>query len=131
MSWPARWAAFHSLWAPRPCGWRPTTPSAPASSPRRARHELTERAVARLDGHNHRRVEPDSPLADAVKVTARAHQNLIWTRQRVLNQLRCVLREFYPAALETFAELVHMDCLASLAVAPTPTHAANVRVSTI
>ena len=88
-------------------------------------------AVARLDGHNHRRVEPDSALADAIKVTARAHQNLIWTRQRLLNQLRCVLREFYPAALETFAELAHVDCLAVLAVAPTPTRAASLRVVTI
>ena len=88
-------------------------------------------AVARLDGHNHRKVEPDSALADAIKVTARAHQNLIWTRQRILNQLRCVLREFYPAALEVFPELVHTDCLAALALAPTPTHAAKVRVTTI
>ena len=79
--------------------------------------------VARLDGHNHRRLEPDSSLADAIKLTARAHQNLIWTRQRQLNQLRSTLREFYPAALETFPELAHHDCLATLVVAPTPTSA--------
>lgn len=76
--------------------------------------------VARLDGHNHRLLEPDSALADAIKHTARAHQNLIWTRQRQLNQLRSVLREFYPAALATFPELAHRDCLATLTVAPTP-----------
>ena len=29
-------------------------------------------AVARLDGHNHRRLEPDSALADAIKLIARA-----------------------------------------------------------
>lgn len=81
-------------------------------------------AVARLDGHNHRRLEPDSALADAIKLTARAHQNLIWTRQRQLNQLRSTLREFYPAALETFRELAHRDCLATLAIAPTPAAAA-------
>lgn len=79
--------------------------------------------VARLDGHNHRLFEPDSALADAIKHTARAHQNLIWTRQRQLNQLRSVLREFYPAALATFPELAHSDCLATLAIAPTPTAA--------
>lgn len=77
-------------------------------------------AVARLDGHNHRRLEPDSALADAIKITARAHQTLIWSRQRQLNQLRSTLREFYPAALETFPELAHRDCLATLAVAPHP-----------
>ena len=30
---------------------------------------------------------------------ARAHQSLIWTRQRQVNQLRSTLREYYPAAL--------------------------------
>ena len=78
-------------------------------------------AVARLDGHNHRPLLADSKLVDAIKVTARAHQNLIWTRQRQLNQLRSALREFYPAALEAFPELVHGDCLGVLAAAPTPT----------
>ena len=88
-------------------------------------------AVARLDGHNHRRVEPDSALADAIKITARALQNLIWSRQRLTNQLRSTLREFYPAALKTFAELGHIDCLAVLALAPTPARAADLRVATI
>jgi transposase len=76
--------------------------------------------LARLDGHNHRPVAGDSELAEAVKVLARAHQNLIWTRQRQLNQLRSTLREFYPAALVAFDELAHGDALAVLVVAPTP-----------
>ena len=76
--------------------------------------------LARLDGHNHRPVAGDSELAEAVKVLARAHQSLIWTRQRQLNQLRSTLREFYPAALDAFDELAHSDALAVLAVAPTP-----------
>jgi hypothetical protein len=42
---------------------------------------------------------PDSELAEAIKVLARVHQSLIWTRQRQANQLRSMLREFYPAAL--------------------------------
>ena len=49
--------------------------------------------------HNHRPVAGDSELAEAVKVLARAHQTMIWTRQRQINQLRSTLREFYPAAL--------------------------------
>lgn len=76
--------------------------------------------LARTDGHNHRPIAGDSDLAEAVKVLARAHQGLIWTRQRQLNQLRSTLREFYPAALVAFSELGHPDALAVLAVAPTP-----------
>jgi transposase len=77
--------------------------------------------LARTDRHHHRRVAGDSDLAEAVKVLARAHQGLVWARQRQLNQLRSTLREFYPAALEAFAELGHRDALAVLAVASTPT----------
>jgi transposase len=55
--------------------------------------------LARTDAHNHRPIAGDSDLAEAVKVLARAHQSLIWTRQRQANQLRSTLREFYPGAL--------------------------------
>jgi hypothetical protein len=77
--------------------------------------------LVRLDGHNHRPVAGDSDLVEAVKVLARAHQSLIWTRQRQINQLRSTLREFYPGALDAFPELGHTDALAVLATAPTPT----------
>jgi transposase len=76
--------------------------------------------LARTDAHNHRPVAGDSELADAVKVLARAHQTMIWSRQRQTNQLRSTLREFYPAALEAFDDLAGRDALAVLAVAPTP-----------
>jgi transposase len=55
--------------------------------------------LVRTDRHQHRTVAADSTLAEAVKVLARAHQSLIWTRQRQINQLRSTLREFYPQAL--------------------------------
>src|SRR5437764_6722192 len=77
--------------------------------------------MVRTDRHNHRPVAGDSELARAVKVLARAHQSLIWTRQRHVNQLRSTLREFYPAALVAFEDLDSGDALAVLAVAPTPT----------
>lgn len=77
--------------------------------------------LARVDGHNHRPIAGDSVLAEAVKVLARAHQSLIWTRQRQTNQLRSTLREFYPAALDAFDNLASGDALAVLAVAPIPT----------
>src|SRR5215204_3602221 len=76
--------------------------------------------LARTDAHNHRPVAGDSELAEAVKVLARAHQSMIWTRQRQTNQLRSTLREFHPAALEAFDDLAGRDALAVLAIAPTP-----------
>ena len=52
---------------------------------------------------------------------ARAHQNLIWSRQRLVNQLRNNLREYYPAALDAFGtELAHPVALGVLDAAPTP-----------
>jgi hypothetical protein len=77
--------------------------------------------LARTDRHNHRPVAGDSDLAEAVKVLARAHQSMIWSRQRQLNQLRSTLREFYPAALEAFPQLGAAEAMAVLAMAPTPT----------
>ena len=76
--------------------------------------------LARTDGHNHRPITGDSEGAEAVKVLARAHQSLIWTRQRQVNQLRSTLREYYPAALEAFPELASGDARSVLAVGPTP-----------
>jgi transposase len=76
--------------------------------------------LARTDHHNHRPLAGDSELVESIKVLARGHQGLIWTRQRQLNQLRSTLREFYPAAIEAFPELASSDALAVLAVAPTP-----------
>lgn len=78
--------------------------------------------LVRTDRHNHRPVAGDTELAEAVKVLARAHQSLIWTRQRQLNTLRSTLREFYPAALEAFGDdLGAADILAVVGRAPTPT----------
>ena len=77
--------------------------------------------LVRTDRHNHREVAGDSELAEAVKVLARAHQNLVWSRQHQQNQLRSALREFYPGALQTFGtELFSADGLAVLGIAPTP-----------
>src|SRR6476660_10092985 len=38
--------------------------------------------LVRTDRHNHRRLAGDSPDVEAIKVLARAHQNLIWARTR-------------------------------------------------
>jgi hypothetical protein len=77
--------------------------------------------LVRTDRHNHRQVAGDSPLAEAVKLLARAHQSLLWARQRHLNVLRSALREFYPGGLAALgAQLAEPEALAVLALAPTP-----------
>jgi transposase len=88
--------------------------------------------LVRTDRHLHRQVAGDTELAEAVKVLARAHQGLIWSRQRQLNQLRNALREFYPAALVAFGtDLASADALAVLAVAPTPAEGRSLSSSRI
>jgi transposase len=78
--------------------------------------------LVRTDRHHHRPVAGDSPTVEAVKVLARAHQALVWTRQRQVNQLRNALREYYPGALGAFGtDLASPDAVAVLAAAPTPT----------
>jgi transposase len=77
--------------------------------------------LVRTDRHNHRQVAGDSPLAEAVKVLARAHQSLIWARQRHVNALRSALREFHPGALAALgAQLAEPEALAVLELAATP-----------
>jgi transposase len=87
--------------------------------------------LVRTDRHNHRRIAGDSPDAEAIKVLARAHQNLIWARTRHTNGLRSALREYYPAALEAFEDLADRDALAILGRAPTPADAGRLSVSKI
>lgn len=77
--------------------------------------------IVRTDRHNHREVAGDSGLAGAIKVLARAHQTLVWTRGRQTNQLRNALREFYPAPIEAFGgDLASPDAIAVLERLPTP-----------
>jgi transposase len=87
--------------------------------------------LVRTDRQHHRPIAGDSELAEAVKVLARAHQGLIWTRQRQVNALRSTLREFYPAALHAFDDLASRDALAVLAKAPTPEQGRALRVTQI
>lgn len=83
-------------------------------------HVLSE--IVRTDRAHHRPVAGDSEQAEVVKTLARTHQTMIWTRQRQTNQLRSMLREFYPGALAAFGtDLAGRDALAVLAIAPTPT----------
>jgi hypothetical protein len=87
--------------------------------------------MVRTDRHNHRPVAGDSELAGAIKVLARAHQTMIWSRTRQTNFLRSTLREFYPAVLVAFDDLTSGDALEVLKVAPTPTLGAGLSRSKI
>jgi len=82
-------------------------------------HLLAE--IVRLDRAHHRRIAGDSEIAEHVKIAARAHQGMIWSRVRQVNTLRSLLREYYPAALAAFGtDLAGRDALAVLTVAPSP-----------
>ncbi|MGH9072282.1 MAG: IS110 family transposase, partial [Acidimicrobiales bacterium] len=87
--------------------------------------------MVRTDRHNHRSVAGDSESVEAIKVLARAHQSMIWSRGRQANALRSTLREFYPAALVAFDELASGDAIEVLRVAPTPSLGAGLSVSKI
>ena len=60
--------------------------------------------ILRTDRHVHRPLPADTELARAVKATARQHQEAIWARQQAMNQLRSLLRDYYPQALVAFCE---------------------------
>jgi transposase/transposase IS116/IS110/IS902 family protein len=87
--------------------------------------------LVRTDRHNHRLIAGDTADVEAVKVLARAHQNLIWARNRHTNALRSALREYYPAVLKIFDDLTDRDALAILGGASDPRQAASLSLSTI
>ncbi|MFI6056563.1 IS110 family transposase, partial [Streptomyces violascens] len=85
--------------------------------------------VLRTDMHAHRPLPDDSDLARAIAVLARAQQDTTWNRQQMANQLRSLLREYYPAALDAFATWTNGLCRPEarevLKAAPTPARAAR------
>ena len=87
--------------------------------------------MVRTDRHNHRLIAGDSQEVEAIKILARAHQSMVWSRGRQTNLLRSTLREFYPAALVAFEDLASPDALEVLGIAPTPTLGAGLSRSKI
>jgi transposase len=85
--------------------------------------------ILRTDQAAHRPLPADSELVQAIAVLARAQQDAVWNRQQLANQLRSLLREFFPAALAAFHRkhvgLTAPQARAVLAAAPTPTQAAS------
>ena len=85
--------------------------------------------ILRTDRHAHRPLPKDSDLVKAVAVLARAGQDATWQRQQVTNQLRSLLREYFPAALTAFhvkhVGLASPEARTVLTAAPTPATAAR------
>jgi hypothetical protein len=76
-------------------------------------------------------VAGDSAQAAAVKVVTRTHKTLIWERTRHAHRLRHALRDYFPAALEAFADPGAPDTLELLARAPDPASAARLTTAQI
>jgi transposase len=86
--------------------------------------------IVRTDRAAHRPLPADTELAQAIRVLARGQQDAVWARQQIGNQIRDLLKEFYPAALVAFAGLpsgglARADARTILAAAPTPAQGAT------
>jgi transposase len=85
--------------------------------------------ILRTDADQHRRLPADTELAQSITVLARAHQDATWRRTRASNELRSVLREYFPGFLYTFADrpggISSPEARAILAIAPTPAKGAR------
>jgi hypothetical protein len=79
--------------------------------------------MVRTDSHQLREAAGDSPEAAGIKVLARAHKTMIWNRTREVQRLRHQLLQYFPAALEAFADLDAPDALELLAKAADPVSA--------
>ncbi|MBF6191360.1 IS110 family transposase [Nocardia sp. CDC186] len=91
---------------------------------------MTLANILRVDSHMHRQLPEDSQLSRAIAVLARAQQDSVWRRTKAGNELRSLLREYYPSFLATFAHgaatnLAKPEARAVLAIAPTPAQAAR------
>ena len=92
-------------------------------------HLLAE--IVRLDRAHHLPVAGDTDEGEAIKLTARTHQSLIWDRTRHVLRLRSTLREYFPAALQSFEDLDAPEALELLGRAPDPDRAARLSIATI
>ena len=84
----------------------------------------------------HRPLPADSELAQAISVLARAQQDAVWHRNRIANELRSLLREFYPGFLAAFVNRTrrpspHRWHAGSSPLAPTPTAGATLDIDEV
>jgi transposase len=88
--------------------------------------------ILRTDAHRHRMLPDDSELVRSIAVLARAYQDAVWRRTKLVQELRARLREYYPGFLTAFVagsgsgrglsttQLAGSDARAVLAIAPSP-----------
>ncbi|MFO0899937.1 MAG: IS110 family transposase [Pirellulales bacterium] len=74
----------------------------------------------RTDGHAWRRLAPEDPLVQELRLLCRDERKLIAARTALLNQLQQALREYYPAALEAFDDWTLAAAWEFLRRFPTP-----------
>jgi transposase len=74
----------------------------------------------RTDGQAWRRLKPDDPVTQELRILCRDEIQLIGQRTALVNQLRAALREYYPAALEAFEDWTSDGPWAFVQAFPTP-----------
>ncbi len=94
--------------------------------------------ILRTDRHLHRMLPEDTALARSITVLARAYQDGVWRRTKLVQELRARMCEFYPGFLAAFAagtgsgrglsttQLASADARAVLAIAPSPAEGLSV-----
>ena len=87
--------------------------------------------LVRTDRHNHRPVAGDSDDAGAVRILARAHQQLIWDRVRQTNRLRSALASTSRAHWRPSPVSRTVTRWGVLATAPGPREAARLSITQI
>jgi transposase len=80
--------------------------------------------IGRFDLAELRRLEPDSPTVQELKLLTRDQDALIQTQTRLVNQLTACLKDYYPAALHLFSKVQQHSTLVFLQTYPTPEAAA-------
>ncbi len=79
--------------------------------------------TGRSDLEDLRRLTPDSPIIEELKILTRDQDGLVHSQTRLVNQLIACLKEYYPAALGLFGKLHQKSALAFLEAFPTPQQA--------
>jgi Transposase/Transposase IS116/IS110/IS902 family len=79
--------------------------------------------LARTDSHRFRALQGDSDQTKALRALTRAHQDAVWTRVALANQLRAELDRVWPGATRIFAAIDSPIALAFLTRYPSPTDA--------
>jgi hypothetical protein len=79
--------------------------------------------LARTDSHRFRPLAGDCDQTKALRALTRAHQDAVWTRVALANQLRAELERVWPGATRILAAIDSPIALAFLTRYPSPTDA--------